>query len=101
MGVLAKKPGVQNWIERLPAGMRAAWNASIIYRAAVHLHRERGFEPGHAIATALNWGRSTLASGDVKNWPGKQNVNAKSLAEIAAGLALWAQMRAYAKAHKG
>jgi hypothetical protein len=67
----------------------------------VHLHRERGFAPGHAIATALNWTRSTLASGDVRNWPGRQNVNAGSLAEMAAALAVWAQMRAYAKAHKG
>lgn len=101
MGALERVPGVQNWIEKLPAGMRAAWNKSIIYRAAVHLNRERGMAPGHAIATAINWCKSTLASGDVKNWPGKQAVNPGSLAEMAAALALWESMKAYAKAHKG
>jgi hypothetical protein len=101
MGALERVPGVQNWIEKLPAGMRAAWNKSIIYRAAVHLNRERGYEPGHAIATAINWCKSTLASGDIKNWPGKQAVNPGSLAEMAAALALWESMKAYAKAHKG
>ena len=101
MGALERVPGVQNWIEKLPAGMRAAWTKSIIYRAAVHLNRERGYEPGRAIATAINWVKSTLASGDIKNWPGKQNVNPGSLAEMTAALALWESMKAYAKAHKG
>jgi hypothetical protein len=101
MGALEKVPGVQNWIERLPAGMRAAWNASIIYRTAKHLHFERGMPVGKAIATAINWCRSTVASGDIKNWPGKQNVNAGSLAEMVAALALWDSMKAYAHAHKG
>lgn len=102
MGALEKKPGgPDNWIERLPKSMQVAWNRSIVYRAAVHLHRERGYTPGHAIATALNWARSTLASGDVRNWPGRQNVNAKSLAEMAAALSLWEAMKAYARAHKG
>lgn len=99
MGVLAKTPEADNWIDLLPAAMRAAWEKSIIYRAAVHLHRERGFGPGHAIATAINWARSTVASGDVKNWPGKQNVNAGSLGEMVAALALWESMKAYANSH--
>lgn len=102
MGVLEQKPGgPDNWIERLPAGMRAAFNRSIIYRAAVHLYRERGYTPGHAIATAINWCKSTVASGDIKNWPGKQNVNAGSLAQMVAALALWESMKAYAHAHPG
>lgn len=100
MGQLAKTAAADNWIDRLPAGMRAAFDKSIIYRAAVHLHRERGFEAGHAIATAINWCRSTVASGDIKNWPGKQAVNPGSLGEMAAALALWESMRAYARAHK-
>lgn len=101
MGVLAKTAPLDNWIDRLPAGMKAAWHKSIVYRCAVHLHRERGYEAGHAIATALNWCRSTLATGDIKNWPGKQTVNPGSLAEMAAALALWQAMRAWAKSHKG
>lgn len=99
VGVLAKTAAVDNWIERLPAPMRAAWNKSIIYRAAVHLHRERGYSAGRAIATAINWARSTVAAGDIKNWPGKQNVNARSLAEMVAALALWESMKAYANSH--
>lgn len=101
MGVLAKTAAADNWIERLPAAMRTAFNKSIIYRAAVHLHRERGYDAGHAIATAINWCRSTVASGDIKNWPGKQHVNAGSLAEMVAALALWESMKAYAHSHKG
>lgn len=101
MGVLSRTPQIDNWIDRLPAGMKAAWGKSIIYRCAVHLFRERGYEPGRAIATAINWCRSTLATGDVKNWPGKQVVNAGSLGEMAAALALWESMKAHAKAHKG
>ena len=101
MGVLAKTAKVDNWIERLPAGMRTAFNRSIIYRCAVHLHREQGYPAGRALATAINWCRSTLKSGDIKNWPGKQTVNPGSLAQMAAALALWESMKAYAKAHKG
>lgn len=100
MGALAKTPQVDSWIERLPAAMRAAWNRSIVYRAAVHMHRERGLEPGHAIASALNWARHIVRTGDVKQWPGPQQVRPSSVAECAAALALWASMRAQAKSHK-
>ncbi len=101
MGALERKAGgPDNWIEALPSAMRTAFNKSIIYRAAIHLNRERGYEPGRAIATAINWCRSTLATNDIKNWPGKQNVNARSLGEMAAALALWESMKAYANAHK-
>ena len=51
MGVLEKVPGTQNWIDRLPGALKARWNSSIIYRAAVHMHR-KGMSPGHAIASA-------------------------------------------------
>lgn len=101
MGALEKVPGVQNWIERLPAGLRAAWNKSIVYRAAVHMHRERGMSPGHAIASALNWARHIVATGDVKQWKGPQTVNPKSVAECAAALATWEAMKAANKAKKG
>lgn len=101
MGALEKKPGgPDNWIERLPAGMRAAWNRSIIYRAAVHMHRERGMAVGHAIASAINWCKHIVATGDVKQWPGPQQVNPKSVAECVAALALWESMKAAARASR-
>lgn len=99
MGELAKTPGVNNWIERLPAGLRAAWNRSIIYRAAVHMHR-RGMSPGHAIASAINWARHIVRTGDVKQWKGPQQVNPKSVGECAAALATWEAMKAANKASK-
>lgn len=98
MGALAKTPGVQNWIEKLPAGMRAAWNRSIIYRAAVHMHREKGMPVGMAIASAINWAEHIAATGDVKQWKGPQTVNPKSVAECVAALALWESMKATANA---
>ena len=101
MGVLEKVPGVQNWIDRLPAGMLAAWNRSIIYRAAVHMHQEHGMAVGHAIASAINWCKYIVRTGDVENWPGPQQVNPKSVGECVAALALWESMKAYAHAHKG
>lgn len=100
MGELERVPGVQNWIERLPAGLRAAWNKSIIYRAAVHMYH-KGMEPGHAIASAINWCKYIVATDDVKNWKGPQNVNPKSVAECVSALAVWESMKAYAHAHKG
>jgi hypothetical protein len=101
MGALSKTPQLDNWIDHLPAGMKAAWNRSIIYRAAVHLHQERGMAVGMAIASAINWCRDIVRTGDVSQWPGPQTVNPKSVAECVAALALWESMKAYAHAHKG
>ena len=100
MGELAKVPGKNNWIERLPAGLRAAWNRSIIYRAAVHMHR-KGMPAGRAIASAINWCRHIAATGDVKQWKGPQQVNPKSRAECVAALAIWESMKAANKAKRG
>lgn len=100
MGKLSKTPQLDNWIDHLPAALKAAWNRSIIYRAAVHMHRERGMAVGHAIASAINWCKHIVATGDVKQWPGPQHVNPKSVGECAAALAVWESMKAYAKAHK-
>lgn len=97
MGQLSKTAAIDNWIDRLPAALKAAWNRSIVYRAAVHMHRERGMPVGHAIASALNWARHIVRTGDVKQWPGPQSVNPKSVAECAAALAIWEQMKAAAK----
>lgn len=101
MGQLERVPGIQNWIERLPAAMKAAWNRSIIYRAAVHMVNERGMAVGHAIASAINWCKYIAATGDVKQWPGPQHVRPTSVAECVAALALWESMKAYAHSHKG
>lgn len=98
MGQLERVPGVQNWIERLPGGLRAEWNASIIYRAAVHMVNDRGMPVGKAIASAINWCKHIVATGDVKQWPGTQHVRPSSVAECAAALALWGRMRAAAHA---
>lgn len=100
MGELAKTPQIDNWIERLPAGLRARWHRSIIYRAAVHMHR-KGMPAGKAIASAINWARHIVSTGDVKQWPGPQQVNPKSVAECASALATWEAMKAAAKASKG
>ena len=56
---------------------------------------------GKAIASAINWCKHIAATGDVKQWPGPQQVNPKSVAECQAALAIWAEMKAYARAHKG
>lgn len=101
MGALAKVPGTQNWIERLPGPMKAAWNRSIIYRAAVHMHRERGMPVGMAIASAINWAEHICETGDVKQWPGPQSVKPSSVAECCAAVALWQSMKATAHAQKG
>jgi hypothetical protein len=91
----------QNWVDKLPAGLKSRWNASIVYRAAVHMHKERGMPVGMAIASALNWARHIVKTGDVKQWPGPQTVNPKSVAECAAALATWEAMKAHARATKG
>lgn len=93
-GELERVPGVQNWIERLPAAMREAWNKSIIYRAAIHMVNEHGMEVGHAIASAKNWAQYICETGDVKQWKGPQSVRPTSRAECCAAVALWEQMKA-------
>jgi len=97
MGALEKVPGKQNWLERLPAPMRAAWNRSIIYRAALHMYRERGMPVHVAIPSAINWAKHMCATGDVKSWKGPQQVSPKSRAEACAAVALWNSMKAAAK----
>lgn len=100
MGALSRTPELDNWIDRLPASLLARWHKTIVYRAAKHMVFERGMAAGHAIASALNWARHIVATGDVKQWPGPQQVNPGSVGECAEALAVWAEMRAYAKAHK-
>jgi hypothetical protein len=101
VGKLEQVPGEQNWIDKLPAGLLAAWHKSIIYRAAVHMHFERGMPVGYAIASAINWCEYIVKTDDVKQWKGPQHVNPKSVAECAAALTLWETMKATAHAQKG
>lgn len=100
MGVLSRTPQVDNWIDRLPSALQAAFNKTIIYRAAIHMVSEHGMAVGHAIASAINWARHIVRTGDIKQWPGPQQVNPGSVAECAAALAVWDEMRAYARSHK-
>lgn len=100
MGKLAKTPGEQNWIERLPGGVRARWHRSIIYRAAVHMHFEKGMPVGKAIASAINWAEHICATGDVKQWKGPQQVKPSSRAECCAAVKLWQEMKAINAASK-
>lgn len=100
MGALEQVPGVQNWVDRLPAGLLARWHQTIIYRCAKHLHFDRGMPVGKAIASSINWTKHIAATRDVKQWPGPQVVNPKSVAECVSALAVWAEMRATAKASR-
>lgn len=95
---LERKPGKQNWIEHLPAALRSRWKKSWIYRAAKHL-AAKGMGVGHAIATAINAARKGCTTGDL-NFPLVQQVNVKSRAEMCGALAVWAAMKAAAKAKK-
>jgi len=101
VGALEKVPGEQNWVDRLPAGLKAKWHSSIIYRAAKHMHFERGMEVGHAIASAINWCKHIARTRDVKQWPGPQVVNPKSVSECVSALATWEAMKAWAAANPG
>lgn len=93
--LLQRTPQKDSWIERLPAPMRAAWKRSWIRRAAMHL-AEKGMQPGHAIATAVNAAKKGCATGDL-NYPGLQQVNVGSKAEMCAAVTLWESMKAAAK----
>jgi hypothetical protein len=95
-GGLERKPGKQNWIEHLPAPLRARWHKSWAYRAAKHLHYDAKMNIGRAIAVAINAARKGCTTGDL-NWPGHQSVNPGSRAEMCASVATWSAMKAYNK----
>ncbi|MDQ3730300.1 MAG: hypothetical protein M3355_12015 [Actinomycetota bacterium] len=85
----------KNWIDNLPAVIKAAWHRSLIYRAAQHM-AAKGMPVGRAIASAINWARHICSTGDVKQWPGLQQVKAISRAAACAALSVWATMKAAA-----
>lgn len=82
-----------NWVEKVGGFPKGNW----IYRAAKHLHADQGMPVGRAIATAINAAKKGCATGDL-NFPGVQQVNAKSRAEMCAAVAQWERMKAQARA---
>lgn len=79
-----------NWVEKV-GGL-----PKYIKRISKHL-REKGMDEGHAIAVAVNVVKKMCASGDI-NYPGAQQVNAKSRAEACAAVAEWEEKKARASA---
>lgn len=94
MGQLDRSPR-SNWIQE-QGGL-----PSYIERIAVHLVNDRGFTVSHAVATAVNAAKTWCRTGDVKQWPGFQNINPGSRAEACAAVAHWEAMKAAAKASRG
>lgn len=85
---LERKPGgPDNWVEA------AGGLPSYIERIAKHLHYEQGMTISRAIATAVNVVKKMCASGDT-NFPGAQQVNAKSRAQACAAVAEWERKKA-------
>lgn len=85
---LASRKDFANWVDQqggLPRKIKSV---------AKHL-QAKGMGESQAIATAVNVARKACASGDT-NWPGKQQINAKSKAEYCAAIARWEQMKATA-----
>jgi hypothetical protein len=83
----------ENWIDKLPAALGAAFKRSWIYRAAKHLTFDvYGGNRGRAFAVAINAAKKGCATGDL-NWPGAQSVNPKSKAEMCAAVSVWESMK--------
>lgn len=94
MGQLDRSPR-KNWVEE------AGGLPRYIERIAIHLVNDRGFAVGHAVATAVNAARTWCRTGDVKQWPGFQNINPGSRAEACAAAAEWEAKKAAARAKRG
>lgn len=94
MGKLDRSPR-KNWVEE-EGGL-----PEYVERIAVHLVNERGFTVSHAVATAINAAKTWCRTGDVKQWPGFQNINAGSRAQACAAVAEWNRMKASARAKRG
>lgn len=89
---LKRKPGINNWLDRLPAGLQDRWHRSYPYRIAKHLVYERGFGIGNAIAAGVN---------RTKDWAaGGQHVHPTVRAKAAADIALWKLIAKYGELHK-
>ncbi|HEY9014085.1 MAG TPA: hypothetical protein VIM84_03360, partial [Gemmatimonadales bacterium] len=80
----------ENWVEK------AGGLPPYIKRIQKHLE-EKGMGTSQAIATAINVVKKMCANGDT-NWPGIQQVSAKSRAEACAAVARWEEMKRQARA---
>ncbi|MER6607374.1 hypothetical protein ABT282_16030 [Streptomyces sp. NPDC000927] len=80
----------KNWVDQ-QGGL-----PSYIKRIAKHL-KEEGMDESRAIATAVNAAKKMCSTGDT-NWPGIQQVNAKSRAEACKAVAEWERKKAAARA---
>lgn len=89
---LERVPGDQNWIDRLPKTLKAAWHKSWIYRSAKH-RVANGLTISHAIASSVE----DCHKGTVGGHPVK---NPKTIAEQKAALVVWAAMKKATKAKK-
>ena len=70
----------------------------MIERVAKHIMANGGGGRERAIPAAINWVKWICTTGDVKNWPGTQNVNAPSRAEACKAVAEWEAKKARARA---
>lgn len=90
MGKLNWSPR-ENWVDKV-GGL-----PKLIERVAIHI-MESG-RPRHiAIPAAVNWVKRICATGDVKNFPGIQNVNGMSRAACCKAVAEWEAKKARARA---
>lgn len=93
---LERVPGIQNWVDRVGGFPKSNW----IYRAAKHMHYEKGMSIGRAIATAVNAAKKLCATGDL-NFPGVQEAHPAGRADACKGVAEWERMKAQARVTKG
>jgi 8-oxo-dGTP pyrophosphatase MutT (NUDIX family) len=87
---LTSRPDFANWVEQqggLPRKIKSVANEL----------KKKGMGESQAIAVAVNVAKKACSSGDT-NWPGKQQINAKSRGEYCAAVARWEAMKAAARA---
>lgn len=88
---LERVPGKQNWVDK------AGGLPSFIERIAKHLHYEKGYEIGRAIAVAVNTCRRWAAGGTVTEHGSSHGVSAETRAKAVAALASWEAKKARGK----
>jgi hypothetical protein len=88
---LERKPGKQNWVDK------AGGLPDFIERIAKHLHYEKGYEIGRAIAVAVNTCRRWAAGGAVTEHGSSHGVSAETRAKAVAALASWEAKKARGK----
>lgn len=84
---LDRKPGT-NWVEEDTKGL-----PGLIRRVARHIE-DSGRPLDEAIPAAVNWVKHVCSTGDVENFPGRQNVNAPSRAAACRAVAEWNALKA-------